>query len=174
VRIIRGDIWDRFKKSFVVIPTNIGFTGTPEKPGPNVMSRGVAAHASSLVPGLAQLYGELCARYRENTAVTFDISTGIVYFPTKPFNPDSPHLSWKTRSSLELIDKSARQLAAMTWMTRATVQKHTTNPPPLEDDDVYLPLVGCGNGELPEEHVIPILENHLKSDRFILVDYIPF
>jgi hypothetical protein len=138
------------------------------------MGAGVAAKASEKVPNLAQVYGEYCFRFGAATPVTFDISTGIVYFPTKPMNEQDPALSWKNPASLTLINRSARQLAAMTWMTRATVLKNTEHPPPLEDDDVYIPMVGCGLGGLPEDYVVPILENHLQSDRFVLVKYQAF
>lgn len=168
-----GDIWDRFEKSFVVVPTNIGWKARKGVPGANVMGAGVAAQAAERVPGLPALYGEFCARFGADTEVTFDLSSGLVLFPTKPLG-DNPSMSWKGGSTLALVEKSARQLAAMTWMNRKTIEKNSDRIPPLEDDDVYLPMVGCGNGGLDEGQVIPMLKDILKDDRFVLVQYRPF
>jgi len=176
-----GDIWDRFMKSFIVVPVNIGWK-KPDKggrPGPNVMGRGVAAQASERLPALAQTYGTFCARFGADTAVTFDLSTGLVLFPTKPL-AENPAMSWKGHATLELVERSARELANMTWLNRAVVKKNTDPHPQAqfaetaEDDDVYIPLVGCGNGGLAEGQVIPLLKDILKDDRFVLVQYRPF
>lgn len=169
-----GDLWDRFEKSFVVVPVNIGWKSSKKgKPGANVMGAGVAAQAVQRVPGLPALYGEFCFRFGAATEVTFDLSSGLVLFPTKPL-ADNPSMSWKGGSTLELVERSARQLAEMTWMNRKTIETNSDRIPPLEDDDVYVPFVGCGNGGLDEGQVIPLLKDILKDDRFVLVQYRPF
>lgn len=181
-----GDIWDRFMKSFIVVPTNIGWKkGTrdvgwgPHDAGPNVMGAGVAAEASSRVSSLAPLYGKFCAKFGAKTETTVDISTGLVLFPTKPLAAN-PAMSWKGKSSLELVEKSARELAAMTWMTKEKCLKehdedmHKLFGETAEDNDVYVPLVGCGNGGLEPDHVVPLLKSILTDDRFVLVQYRPF
>jgi hypothetical protein len=163
-------------KSFIVVPVNIGWKkpGKDGKPGPNVMGRGVAAKAAERMgPVLPQLYGEFCAQHGAKTPVTFDLSSGLVLFPTKPL-AENPAMSWKGKASLELIERSARQLAEMTWLNRKVVAKNTERVPPLEDDDVYVPLVGCGNGGLSVGDVVPILKEILVDDRFVLVQYQPF
>ena len=173
-----GDIWDRFGKSFIVIPTNIGHKrGSKGLPGPNVMGAGVAAKAAEQVPGLPQLYGEYCARFGEGTEVTYDLTTGLVLFPTKSLNVANPGMSWKSKSTIELIRKSAMELANLVTigiLTRAAVAKHSDTPTTLEDDDIYLPHVGCGAGGLSLDEVAPVLRSILTDDRFILMRYIPF
>lgn len=173
-----GDIWDHFGKAFVVIPTNIGWK-KPDKngrPGPNVMGAGVALEASKRVPNLASLYGEYCARFGADTEVTVDLTTGLVLFPTKPLNESSPGMSWKSSASLELIERSALQLASMSWMTRTTLSENHDpgHAPTLIDDTVYLPTVGCGNGGLDQEPVTALLHRILADDRFVLVHFEPY
>lgn len=174
-----GDIWDRFMKSFIVVPTNIGWKKGKNGPGPNVMGAGVAAEASSRVSQLAPLYGEYCAKFGATAEVTVDISTGLVLFPTKPL-ADNPAMSWKGKASLELVERSARELAAMAWMTKDRLRtEHDEDMRKFfgetaEDDDVYVPLVGCGNGGLDVGDVVPVLKNILTDDRFVLVQYRPF
>lgn len=175
MRTWSGDVWDFFKKAFIVIPVNIGYKAPNKKtgiPGPNVMGRGLAAQAVEYVPGLPQLYGEYCAKFGAKTEVTFDLSTGLVMFPTKPMAAN-PSMSWKNDSTMELVEKSARELASMTYMTKELFAQHE-NSAALESDDVYVPYVGCGNGGLPEDKVIPMLQSILTDDRFILVTYRPF
>ena len=175
-----GDIWDRFMKSFIVVPTNIGWKKGKHGPGANVMGAGVAAEASSRVSALASLYGEFCAKFGDKTETTVDISTGLVLFPTKPL-ADNPAMSWKGKSSLDLVEKSARELADMgRWMTKEKCLKehdedmHKLFGETAEDNDIYVPLVGCGNGGLDPDHVVPLLKSILNDDRFVLVQYRPF
>lgn len=170
-----GDIWDYFKKAFIVIPTNIGYKAPNKKtgvPGPNVMGRGLAQQAAERVPELPAVYGAFCAKFGEETEVTFDLTTGLVLFPTKPMGKN-PSMSWKNNSTIELVEKSARELAAMTYMTRELFAKHE-HAAQLKSNDVYVPLVGCGNGGLLESEVVPLLKSILTDDRFILVQYKPF
>lgn len=172
-----GDIWDRFGKSFIVVPVNIGWKrGRGGYPGANVMGAGVAKEAAERVPELPMLYGEFCAMHREKTPVTFDLSTGLVLFPTKPLG-DNPAMSWRGSATLDLVKRSAEELADMKWMNRSTIRSNHDGdrpPLPLEDDDVYVPLVGCGNGGLDAGQVVPLLKDILQDDRFLLVQYRPF
>lgn len=141
------------------------------------MGAGVAAQAAEKVPELPQLYGEYCAMFGADAEVTYDLTTGLVLFPTKPLNVDNPGMSWKSKSTIELIQKSARQLVELVrlgFLTRASVSKHSDSPTTLEDDNIYLPHVGCGAGGLSLDVVAPILRSILTDDRFILMRYIPF
>lgn len=171
-------MWDRFGRSFIVVPTNLGYKrGSKGRSGPNVMGTGVAAQAAEKVPELPQLYGEYCAMFGTDAEVTYDLTTGLVLFPTKPLNVDNPGMSWKSKSTIELIRKSACQLVELVrlgLLTRASVAKHSDSPTTLEDDDIYLPHVGCGAGGLSFDVVIPVLRSILTDDRFILMRYIPF
>ncbi len=172
-----GDIWDRFRRSWIVIPTNIGWKSSKTgKPGANVMGAGVALEATKRVPGLAELYGQYCSTHHADSEVTIDLTSALVLFPTKPLNEQNPALSWKNKSTLELVAKSARELAQAAWICRKTIEQLSLpeeNQPQLEDDDVYLPYVGCGSGGLSSKQVLPLLHSIL-SDRFVLVHYQPF
>ncbi len=152
----------------VCVTTNIGWT---TRGGRNPMGRGIALQAAQRFPDLPALYGVVCRSDREHTnVVEYKIgrtgalsgplnaasalfpSQGLIMFPTKPFNPDAPHLSWHGKASLDLIERGVHQLAGG-W----------SNVP------VALPLVGCANGGLRDTDVLPILERHLKADNFLLV-----
>lgn len=73
----------------------------------------------------------------------------LVTFPTKN--------DWHDPSSIDLIQHSLRELAA------AKIQNGWTN--------VCLPLIGCGEGGLSREDVIPMMVSALDNS-FILVELI--
>ena len=97
--------------------------------------------------------------------------TLIFSFPTKPTwaytSPDNYHIvtryrqeakgkervpGWQSKSSLPLIDRSARLISAVT----------------REFSQIALPTVGTGQGELTAKEVIEVLEAHF-DDRFVVV-----
>jgi len=138
-----GNIWDT-KYSTIVIPSNIGWT----KAGYNVMGGGVAKQASELYPSLAKWYGDQCFLYQQDMpCLRYD---RLILFPVKTLNRLHPHLSWQRSASLTLIERSTKDLAR------------------FPDQEIALPLVGCGNGRLAESDVLPILNMYL-NDRFTLV-----
>ena len=94
-------------------------------------------------------------RYRENPQAVIRFLDDLILFPVKPLNPEKPWLSWQGMADPVLIEQSAIQLADWT--------KHRG------ERLIALPLVGCGNGGLGEEVVLPILHYHLSASRFILV-----
>lgn len=144
-----GDIWYFHDLGYpIVVPTNIGWTSA----GENVMGRGVARQAAAHFPGLPLWYGRKCRQYQAQTPVLYFVQGPLWLFPVKPL-ASNPLLSWQQPASLELIERSAHQLAAK-----------------LFRKPVYLPLVGCGNGRLSIDQVLPVLEQVL-DDRFILVRY---
>jgi hypothetical protein len=145
MRIVTGDIW-LFPDRFVVIPTNCGWN----RQGMAVMGAGVAAQAVLRYPELPGWYGNYCQQHRETTPVAR--YENLVLFPTKPLDVINPQLSWKSAASLPLIRRSAKQLADL-------FQK---------GEQVVLPLVGCGYGQLSLEHVLPILLEYL-NDNFTIV-----
>lgn len=150
MREVVGDIWSFHPASYVVIPTNIGYT----KEGANVMGAGVAKQAAAKFPGLADWYGSMCQRYGAATPVITVVQRHLILFPVKPLNPEAPWLSWKFYASLELIKRSAAELEATEFM---------------DGEEVAVPLVGCGNGKLKESSVFPILRRYLSHNRFFLV-----
>jgi len=80
---------------------------------------------------------------------SFDLVRGVVAFPTKH--------RWREASDKDLIDKSAEELVRLVESCR--------RPPSV----VVLPRVGCLNGRLGWSVVRPVLEAHLKGDRYVVV-----
>lgn len=148
MRIRYGNIWDFFPAEYVVIPVNIGWRSD----GSNVMGAGLAKEAASRFPDLPAWWGWWCRSLGSDTPVMVHSSHRVILFPTKPLNETKPHLSWQQESDLQLIWRSAAQLAAVTV------------PEPIT-----LPLVGCGNGRLNPDMVLPVLKTFLSHDRFTLV-----
>jgi hypothetical protein len=144
-----SDIWDHwFAGNWIVITTNVGW----KSDGTNPMGAGIAKKAAELVPGLARWYGDHCQKERENTGVALFLPARLVLFPTKAFNPEAPHLSWKAKSNIDLIKRSAEQLQQL--------RKEMSNV-------VGLPMVGCQNGGLSPDVVMPALAERL-DDSFVL------
>jgi hypothetical protein len=148
MKIVVGDIWSTKYDwpVYRVIPTNIGW----KMDGSNVMGRGVAAQAAKLYPELAKWYGERCQRHWGDVGLR--VWKNLVLFPVKPLNEEQPQLSWRQPADLDLVDESIVELK---WF--------------LTEQEIVLPMVGCGNGELDPMSVLPILKRYLSDDRFTLV-----
>jgi hypothetical protein len=147
---VRGDLWEYADYGALVITTNIGWC----RDGRNPMGRGVALQAAQRVIGLPGWYGKICKERGAATPVVEYAHRGklrLLLFPTKPLDALRPHMSWRNRASLALIERGLAQLAA----------EYTT--------PVFLPLVGCANGGLREEDVLPLLHQYLTADNFTLV-----
>lgn len=144
----KRDIWGLEKTHYIVIPTNIGWKAS----GDNVMGRGLALQAAGRHPGFPIWYGLECKEAGPLTPVLVYPIAPLIAFPVKPLDRKSPHLSWQHPATLDLIARSAKQLADLTV-----------------DRPIAVPLVGCGNGGLSPKDVLPILEQHLSGDRFTLV-----
>jgi len=149
LRQIVADIWS-LAEHLKVIPTNVGW----RKDGANVMGRGLAKQAEGRYPGLAEWYGGACQKMTSGPRI--HLYEDLILFPVKPLNEDAPWLSWRSEASLEVIEKSAQQLARLARIFHLA-------------GEIAVPLVGCGNGRLKEEDVLPILERYLNDNRFILV-----
>lgn len=142
-----SDIWALHPQFWIVVPTNIGWKTNLR----NVMGRGVAAQCKEKFPDIDLWYGMICREFKEHTGIMRHQIHKVIMFPTKPLtNP--PYMSWDQPSDLLLIEKSARELGSY----------NLNNP-------IALPLVGCGNGGLKQDDVLPILEKYLTGDRFTLV-----
>jgi hypothetical protein len=149
LEIVQGNIWDYLQTHSIVITTNLGWNSL----GSNIMGAGIAKQAAERYPDLPGWYGEVCRKYKTNTPVTRYEPNPIILFPTKGLNEDKPWLSWKQKSSLELIERSTKELASL--------------PGP---DKIVLPFPGCQHGQLTREEVLPILVKYLTPDRFTVVD----
>jgi len=148
MKIRYGDIWDTYPQSLTVIPTNIGWKAN----GDAVMGAGLAKKAVERFPSLPSWWGLQCRTYRENTPVLLHAESRLILFPSKPLD-DAPWLSWRQDSDLKLIWRSAAQLSAYC----------------VSGTTISVPLVGCGNGNLPLEFVLPILQTFLQLPCFELV-----
>lgn len=142
MQIINGDIWDFHKQGYwIVIPTNI----VCKQNGEAVMGAGLALEAKQRFPLLPTLLGEKIREKDTLDVVFFFNNEKIVTLPTK--------YHWREKSNLPLMEQGIIDLA---------YSKVHASP-------IYLPQLGCGNGNLDwETQVEPIMEKHL-SDDFIVV-----
>lgn len=151
MRTVKGNIW-KLSGAFdwVVIPTSIGW----RRDGTAVLGRGLAKQAADRWPDLPIDYGEQCMLRGAATPVLAHRPRGLnprnlLLFPVKPLNAAAPQLSWQAPVSLELIQRSLKQLRAMIFE--------------LSGGNIYLPDVGCGNGQLPTAVVRPYIEEAFKD-----------
>lgn len=154
MKTVYGDIMSYRGKGYIVIPTNIGWKAD----GTNVMGRGLARLVASRYPKLPADYGAACKLQGEKAkcVVWAGPDVNLILFPVKPLNKEAPHMSWKSPASLEIIERSAKNLAGLGEVLPG-------------DLPIAVPAVGCGNGGLDWSDVKPILEKYLVSDRFIMV-----
>lgn len=139
-KTIMKDIWSMHDAGFfIVIPTN----GFVRKDGTCVMGRGLALQAKTKYPTLEATLGSAIKKMG-NHVFCFP-AFHLFSFPVKDV--------WWNKASLALIEQSCKELSAMNFKI------------PLP---VYVPKVGCGNGKLDLNEVLPILEKNL-DDRFTVV-----
>jgi len=152
MRSVKGSIWAFSKPlDFVVVPVPIGW----RKDGTAVLQSGVARQAAERYGDLELYYGDYCLRHSPNVRVSIyrpkaAASRNLIMFPIRPLNELHPQMSWNQKPSLALIERSAKELdvAISTGQVRAK-------------SNVFLPLIGCAEGELEESTVMPVLEEHL-------------
>lgn len=127
---LKGDIWEEAKKAngWVVIPTN-GYINVYNE---CVMGRGLALQAKQKFPKLSR---ELAQRIRiAGNQVYIFSEYKIITFPVK-------HV-WFERANIKLIERSCEELLRI-----------FSNNPPLINEPVFMPHVGCGNGGLDWSYV---------------------
>lgn len=146
LRIQPGDIWDYNEHNWCVITTNIGWNSQ----GLAVMGAGIAKQAAYRYPELQHWYGEQCRSLKELVGVSVYKPGKLLLFPTKALNKEHPHLSWRAKSEMWLIENSLNRLVGL----MSDIQMVYTSK-------VYLPPVGCGHGGLNLEDVYPLLEQYL-------------
>lgn len=154
-----GNIWDYYDKGYIVIiPSNIGWKSN----GENVMGRGIAKQASIRFPDLPKRYGKICKEKLENAAFWHWKDHNLICLATKSLNRSAPALSWKQNSTIEQIEASLQLFTK--WL-----DEH------LKKDNkilIAMPLLGCGNGQLREDLVLPIMKKYLdKYECIILVKF---
>lgn len=149
-----GDIWSWLNPPHnceIVIPTNIGW----KSDGSNVMGAGLAKQAVKRYGReIAEWYGAICQACGPHTPVVIHEEEPLIFFPVKPLNYDEPHLSWRSKADLALIERSVEQLAS------------------LRLGPFAIPMVGCGNGGLDESDVYPLIQRAFRRDSHVtLVRY---
>ncbi len=151
MRTTLGDMWE-IPATAKVVPTN----GVVTAERLAVMGAGVAKQAAMKMPVLPPLLGGRISRFG-NRVFAFRLTpeegqrVNAVYIITFPTKHD-----WKNDSSLDLIEKSAWQLAELSKS--------------MGFGTIVMPEVGMGLGNLHPKLVYPILERHL-DDRFTVVKY---
>jgi hypothetical protein len=142
MRIIKGNIWDKWEEGYY-----IGITTNCERnsKGEAIMGAGIAKEAKKRVPSLPFELGH----YKT------DLST-IAVWPEHKIITIPTKYEWRKPSSLELIASSCYDLK----MLMAVI-----------NDLVYLPQLGCSNGQLEWKDVKPVMEEYLFDDRFVVVIY---
>lgn len=171
MREVLGDLFDFWQKKWIVVTVNIGWGQKPPPNsdavvGPNPMGAGVAKELADRVPSVPIYYGHVCYHCKQATPTIWD-PRGFILFPTKALNIQTPHLSWKAKSNIVLIERSLRELATLNLPTRAELAQYAHGAQ-IDNDEILIPLVGCQNGKLLEKDVLPLMKSIL-DDRFVLV-----
>lgn len=136
----KGNLFDF---DVIVIPTN-GIVKTDYK---LVMGKGVALKAKQLYPDIDLVLGSEVKYYGNKCYLITNYDKTIISFPTKHH--------YKNKSDLVLIEKGLSELVTIANDNNLL--------------EIYLPKLGCGNGELDYlTEVKPLLERYL-DDRFTVV-----
>lgn len=132
INIIKDDIWNYYKKGYIVIPTN----GVIKNNGENVMGRGLALQVKKKYSEFPKLLGDNLKQYGNVPLIFTEYK--FITFPVKHY--------WWEKADLKLIKNSA-QLLGKEWIHKPEL--------------IYMPKIGCGNGHLNWEDVVPIIEEYL-------------
>jgi hypothetical protein len=131
------NIWELHKKNkWVVVPTN----GYVKHNREAVMGRGLARQAKDKFPELPHELGEKLLVFG-NVVFVFP-NQHVVTFPVKHH--------WQSKASIELIKRSALDLYHQLTLWKI--------------DEIYIPRVGCGNGQRSWDEIQPLIEQ--AQDQF--------
>lgn len=143
MQVVYGDIWE-YLADVICITTN----GVVTKAGRGVMGgQGVALQAKQRYPWIDAHLGRSLKQYGNHCVMWTGPYGSICYFPVKHH--------WRDRADLELIKRSAEELAAIVARHPGAV--------------FVLPRPGCGNGRLTWEEVEPVIRDILP-DRVHVID----
>jgi len=144
LRELSADMWDLYvrkqDRDVIVIPTN----GSVTREGLAVMGRGLALEVSNLFPYFRKQFGKKL----------LDNGNVVQYFPHEHLITFPVKSVWYKDAELSIIERSCQQLNMI-----ATC---------FTFDHIYVPRVGCGNGNLQWRDVQPILEKYLDR-RYTIV-----
>jgi hypothetical protein len=159
MQTLTGDIWTLSTvRDAIVVSTNVGFKAD----GKNVMGKGLARQATRRWPILASVYGEFCKEHGAATPImAWPVPNSrwcqtLLLYPVKPLLAEAPYLSWRQPASLPLIEFHLPSLN----------QYATTF-----DGRILVPSLGCGNGQLAETDVLPLMERDLTCPNIFHVIY---
>jgi|TARA_R110000744_G_scaffold181806_1_gene300974 hypothetical protein len=140
MKIIAGNIWDKWEEGYYIgITTNCELN----KKGEAIMGAGIAKEAKKRIPSLPFELGH----YKEDlSTVTVWNKHKIITIPTK--------YEWRKPSDVNLIIKSCHDLSFLMSIIQ---------------EEVYLPQLGCSNGQLKWKDVKPLMEEYLVDERFIVM-----
>lgn len=146
MQIIKGDLWGYHSEGWkIVISTNIGW-------GARIYSRCNTEHANNMGAGIAYqawmrwpwLPDWLGSHYRalhragmKQRPVELD-ALRLIFVPVKPLKVEDPAYSWDQKASLDLIREQLGMLSE-------------------HQGKIALGFVGCGNGALHQNVVLPSL-----------------
>ncbi|MCX8008088.1 MAG: hypothetical protein N3A54_00115 [Patescibacteria group bacterium] len=149
---IKEDLWNCKKIGSIVVPINMGL----------VCGRGVAAQWATLYPDeytLAKENKNLILKKFFDEKEVAEESCGLLLFfygivkIYKTFlAPVKYH--WTEKASIKLIERFLIKM-----------KKYSTDH---EDDLIFIPLLGCGFGELSEDDVLPLMKKYFTK-RMVLV-----
>lgn len=136
MKIIKDDIWKYRSTGYIVVPTN----GVVNRYGEAVMGRGLALQTKQKYPEFPRLLARHIFTVGNVPGLFHKYS--IITFPVKHH--------WQDKASVKLIEDSAILL-------RKFIRAQRSHPKRLE---IYMPKVGCGNGQLDWKDVEPIIERY--------------
>lgn len=143
MREIKADIWDYHRQGdIIVIPTN----GFVKNNGHAVMGRGLALEASRRFKSLSYDLGT-CIKMLGQHVVWWPEPMHLYTFPVKH--------NWWEKADPRLIRSSMIELMAQLG--------------PYNVPNVYMPRVGCGNGQLHWGEVETIIQQY-ADERIIIID----
>ena len=143
----KGDLWELAKIPNILCLSTNGFV---KKSGECVMGRGIAKEAKDRFPAIAKDLGRAIQLGGNNVEDLGPYGNYYIFsFPVKH--------NWWEKADPKLIVKSMHQLLNLVDTCFSGRRQR-----------IYLPRVGCGNGQLKWEDVKPLLSDVL-DDRFIAV-----
>lgn len=137
MKVYHCNIFDLADRADAICITTNGIIKTD---GRAVMGKGIALEASKRFPGIDFTLAEHIIRHDNVPGIIWE-QPRIVSFPTK--------YDWRNNSSLDLITRSARRLAAM-------IEANNWSK-------VAITKPGCANGNLQWSDVEPIIERYLPN-----------
>lgn len=123
---------------YLVVPINL----TVNKYGHAVMGRGVARQCTDRYNGMAEYVGSYVSPSQPR--LIYDDIYNLIFLPVK--------YHWSDKADISLITNMVSSLSEVHYSAK----------------EVFLPLLGCGFGELEPLPVLTVLAEHL-DDRFTLV-----